>query len=61
MKTAMRGQSRSRVPERRLATDTTKKPWGAIVLFLTPGILLYLAFIIYPVLRTVYNTLSSQR
>ena len=61
MKTAMQGQSRPGAPERRLPTGTTKKPWGAIVLFLTPGILLYLAFIIYPVLRTVYNSFHILR
>ena len=61
MKTAMRGQSRPGALEPRPPADTTKKPWGAIALFLTPGILLYLAFIIYPVLRTVYNSFHILR
>jgi ABC-type sugar transport system permease subunit len=32
------------------------RPWGAIVVFLTPALLLYAAFVVYPVLMTFYNS-----
>jgi ABC-type sugar transport system permease subunit len=38
-----------------------KKPWGAILLFLTPALVLYLAFVLYPVFRTFYNSVHILR
>jgi ABC-type sugar transport system permease subunit len=38
-----------------------RRPWGAIALFLGPTLILYLAFAIYPVLVTFYNSVHSLR
>lgn len=51
------------------ALDTTRgssarrpgKPWRSIAVFLTPALLLYLAFIIYPVLATLFNSFHLLR
>ena len=61
MKAAMRGKHEAGPPRRWRPTGATRTPWGAILLFLTPGILLYLGFIIYPVLRTIYNSFHILR
>lgn len=37
------------------------RPWGAITLFLGPTLALYLAFTIYPVLVTFYNSVHTLR
>ena len=39
----------------------TRRPWGAIAVFLGPTVLLYAAFTIYPVLVTFYNSLHTLR
>ena len=36
-------------------------PWRSIVVFLAPAVLLYLGFIIYPVLATIYNSFHVLR
>jgi multiple sugar transport system permease protein/raffinose/stachyose/melibiose transport system permease protein len=36
--------------------DALQTPWGAIMLFLTPALLMYVAFTAYPVSRTFYNS-----
>lgn len=61
MNMAVWGRSGSEAPKRRLSMGAAGKPWGAILLFLTPGIILYLGFIIYPVLRTIYNSFHILR
>jgi ABC-type sugar transport system permease subunit len=38
-----------------------QRPWGAIALFLCPALTFYLAFIIYPVLVTFYNSFHILR
>jgi len=38
-----------------------RRPWGAIAMFLGPTLALYLAFTIYPVLVTFYNSLHILR
>ena len=38
-----------------------RRPWGAITLFIGPSLLVYLAFAIYPVLVTVYNSFHTLR
>jgi ABC-type sugar transport system permease subunit len=38
-----------------------RRPWGAIALFIAPSLLVYLAFAIYPVLVTVYNSFHTLR
>jgi ABC-type sugar transport system permease subunit len=38
-----------------------RRPWGAIGLFLGPAVVVYLAFIIYPVAVTFYNSLHTLR
>ena len=40
----------------RLRGDSLQSPWGAIMVFLSPALLVYAAFTIYPVLRTFYNS-----
>jgi len=37
------------------------RPWGAIVVFIGPTLALYLAFTIYPILVTFYNSLHTLR
>jgi ABC-type sugar transport system permease subunit len=37
------------------------RPWGAIVIFLGPTVVLYLALTIYPVLVTFYNSVHTLR
>jgi len=37
------------------------RPWGAIAVFLGPTLLLYLAFTIYPVIVTFYNSVHTLR
>jgi ABC-type sugar transport system permease subunit len=37
------------------------RPWGSILLFLGPALCFYVAFIIYPVLVTFYNSLHTLR
>ena len=36
-------------------------PWSTIMVFLTPALLIYLAFTAYPVLRTFYNSVHIIR
>jgi ABC-type sugar transport system permease subunit len=38
-----------------------RRPWGAIALFVGPTVVLYLAFTIYPVLMTFYNSVHTLR
>jgi ABC-type sugar transport system permease subunit len=38
-----------------------RRPWGAIAIFLGPTLLLYLAFTIYPVILTFYNSVHTLR
>ena len=38
-----------------------RRPWGAIAIFLGPTLLLYLAFTIYPVILTFYNSFHTLR
>jgi ABC-type sugar transport system permease subunit len=38
-----------------------RRPWGAILVFLGPTLALYLAFTIYPVLLTFYNSVHTLR
>jgi ABC-type sugar transport system permease subunit len=38
-----------------------RRPWGAIIIFLGPTVLVYAAFTIYPVLVTFYNSLHTLR
>jgi ABC-type sugar transport system permease subunit len=38
-----------------------RRPWGAIGIFMGPALLFYLAFIIYPVLVTFYNSVHILR
>lgn len=49
-----RGQRATRGPQ-------TRVPWGAAAIFLGPTLLLYGAFILYPLLRTFYNSLFLLR
>jgi ABC-type sugar transport system permease subunit len=37
------------------------RPWGAIAVFIGPTVLLYLAFTIYPILVTFYNSVHTLR
>ena len=37
------------------------RPWGSILLFVGPALGFYLAFIIYPVLVTFYNSVHTLR
>ncbi|MHB1414985.1 MAG: carbohydrate ABC transporter permease [Chloroflexota bacterium] len=37
------------------------RPWRSIMVFLTPALLLYLGFIIYPVLATIFNSFHVLR
>jgi len=36
-----------------------KKPWGAILMFLAPAVLLYAGFILYPVAMTFFNSVHK--
>ncbi len=36
-----------------------KKPWGPIALFLAPAMLFYAAFVLYPVVGTLYNSFHT--
>jgi ABC-type sugar transport system permease subunit len=38
-----------------------RRPWGAIALFIAPALAIYLAFTIYPVLVTFYNSVHLLR
>jgi ABC-type sugar transport system permease subunit len=38
-----------------------QRPWGAITVFVGPALALYLAFAIYPVLVTFYNSVHTLR
>jgi len=40
----------------KIASDTLRRPWGAIVAFLLPALTIYLAFTAYPVVRTLWNS-----
>lgn len=40
----------------RLRGDSLQSPWGAIIFFLCPALTVYVAFTIYPVFRTFYNS-----
>jgi ABC-type sugar transport system permease subunit len=39
----------------------SRRPWGAIAVFIGPTLALYLAFTIYPILVTFYNSLHTLR
>ena len=43
----------------RLRGDSLQSPWGAIMVFLTPALLIYGAFTVYPVIRTFYNSVHT--
>ena len=45
----------------RAGTPRPRRPWGAIGIFLAPALFFYLAFIIYPVLVTLYNSVHILR
>jgi ABC-type sugar transport system permease subunit len=45
----------------RVGAPRPRRPWGAICIFLAPALFLYLAFIIYPVLVTLYNSVHILR
>jgi ABC-type sugar transport system permease subunit len=45
------------VPAKRM--PHSRKPWGAILLFIGPVILYYLIFILYPLLATVYYSVHT--
>lgn len=45
----------------RLAVRSDGTPWGTIMVFLTPALLIYLAFTAYPVARTFYNAVHIIR
>lgn len=40
----------------RLRPRADEAPWGTVMTFLAPALLVYLAFTAYPVLRTLYNS-----
>ncbi len=43
----------------RLRGESLHSPWGAIMVFLSPALLIYAAFTVYPVIRTFYNSLHT--
>jgi ABC-type sugar transport system permease subunit len=49
------------VASRATRRPRARRPWGAIALFIAPSLLVYLAFAIYPVLVTVYNSFHTLR
>lgn len=38
-----------------------RRPWKSIITFLGPAVILYLGFIIYPVIATIYNSFHTLR
>lgn len=45
----------------RLRAGADGTPWGTVMIFLAPALLIYLAFTAYPVLRTFYNSVHVIR
>ncbi len=43
----------------RLRGGSVQSPWGAIMVFLSPALLVYAAFTVYPVIRTFYNSFHT--
>ena len=42
--------------ERSLREEALAKPWGTIIAFLLPALIIYVAFTAYPALRTLWNS-----
>lgn len=49
------------LPREAVRRPRAGRPWGAITVFIGPTLVLYLAFTIYPVLVTFYNSLHTLR
>src|SRR3990172_2285199 len=49
------------LPHEAIRRRPPRRPWGAIAMFLGPTVALYLAFTIYPVLVTFFNSVHTLR
>lgn len=49
------------LPREAVQRPAPRRPWGAIATFLGPALAFYLAFILYPVLVTFYNSVHTLR
>ncbi|MGH7322611.1 MAG: carbohydrate ABC transporter permease [Candidatus Rokuibacteriota bacterium] len=54
-------QALPRVLPRAVRRSRSGRPWGSIAIFVGPTLLLYLAFTIYPVVVTFYNSFHTLR
>src|SRR6266498_2494902 len=39
--------------------SASRKPWGAIILFIAPAMIVYIIFVLYPLLATFYYSLHQ--